>query len=177
MLMAIQPYLILQQQQQAQQQQPSWRRSNNELYPTTPEPLATTVVTSSIISTLTQTVSKVISIWFRNERIPTTLYSQTTTLATDYITVTSTLPAANVRPTETVRVRRELDDATQLDSSIIAENDHSGLRTGTLPLTEIPVSALPLSFLKEPRLVEAWNSLLQVLAETYSNHTDNTWRE
>lgn len=174
--MALHPYLLINQQQghQPYQQERIWQSSSNELYTPTPEPMATTVVTSSVVSTLTQTFAKVISIWYRNERIPTTLYSQTTSLQTDYITVTSILPST-VEPTEWVRGRRELKyDATLLDSSLF-EYDGSELRTQ--PLTTETESfrlsnQLP-AILNQHRVLQAWSNFLEVFQEASNNLTSH----
>lgn len=170
MLVALHPYLILHQQQQ--QQPTNWLTSSNELYATTPEPIATTIVTSSIVSTLTQTIPKVISIWFRNERIPTTIYSQRTTVLTDYITTTSTLRGTAIEPTERVRGRRDVSNAMLLDSSLTSEYDDSQFKTQPIsqisPLAVEAASALP-AIWSEPRVSEAWNNLLDALKEAEDN--------
>ncbi|KAI9555517.1 hypothetical protein GHT06_018032 [Daphnia sinensis] len=161
MLMAIQPYFLSYQYQQQRMQS----SNNNELFALTSEPIRTTVVTSSIVSTLTQTLSKVISIWYRNERIPTTLYSQTTVVMTDLITITSTLQG-HVEPTEWKRERRGLEDATLLDSSLSEEIGFGYHKTRPLPVAEsIGFHALP-DHLIQPRVLEAWNNFLHVLEET-----------
>lgn len=170
MLVALHPYLIHHQQQQ---QQSNWLTSSNELYVPTTEPIATTVMTSSIISTLTQTIPKVISIWFRNERIPTTIYQQRTTVMTDYVTVTSTLNGAEIEPTaEWVRGRRDLNDFTLLDSSLTSEQEDSQFKTQpisqTTPLDVETLSAVP-AIWNQPRVSEAWNNLLDALKEAQGN--------
>lgn len=165
--MALQPHLLF-------QQQPRWpavSNSNNELVISTREPIVTTVVTSSVVSTLTQTLSKVVSIWFRNERIPTTLYSQTTTLVTDYITVTSTL-RGNVEPTDRVRERREVKDEAILLESSLSENDRTTYDTRPIPRAEpIRMSVLP-DILIQPRVAEAWSNFLHVLEEVHNGIGD-----
>lgn len=170
MLMALQPYFLSTQYQQQRMQ----FSNNNELFTATKETnqpiIRTTVVTSSVVSTLTQTLSKIISIWFRNERIPTTLYSQATTVMTDFITITSTL---NVEPTEWNRERRELKDATFLESSLIDEDNLDAGYYRTQPLPEddesFDVQALLPIHLSQPQVVEAWNNFLRVLEETQNN--------
>ncbi|EFX90426.1 hypothetical protein DAPPUDRAFT_232048 [Daphnia pulex] len=163
MLMALQPYFLSTQYQQQRMQ----FSNNNELFTATKETnqpiIRTTVVTSSVVSTLTQTLSKIISIWFRNERIPTTLYSQATTVMTDFITITSTL---NVEPTEWNRERRELKDATFLESSLIDEDNLDAGYYGTQSLPEVDesfdVQALLPIHLSQPQVLEAWNNFLHL---------------
>ena len=170
--MALQPYFLSNQYQQ--QRMPFPQHNNNELFAsiteTTDQPIfRTTVVTSSVVSTLTQTLSKIISIWFRNERIPTTLYSQATTVMTDFITITSTL---NVGPTEwNKRNRREVKDATFLESSLLDdEKDNFYYKTKPLPNEDESVGVQALGIqLMHPRVVEAWNNFLHVLEETQND--------
>ena len=167
--MALQPHLLF-------QQQPRWQtvsQVNNELYAPTPEPIITTVVTSSVVSTLTQTLSKIISIWYRNERIPTTLYSQTTTLMTDYITVTSTLRGGHVEPTERARERRELkDDAILLLDSSLSEEDRIEYETRPLPqVKDIGRSKVLSDILTQPQVIEAWSNFLYILEKAHNSTT------
>lgn len=165
MLMAIQPYFLSYQHEQ--QRRPA-ASNNNELIAPRSEPIRTTVVTSSIVSTLTQTLSKVISIWYRNERIPTTIYSQTTVVMTELITITSTL-SGHVEPTEWKRERREVEDATLLDSSLSEDVGFGYYKTQSLPVAEsIGVDALPVHLI-QPQVLEAWSNFLHVLQETQNS--------
>jgi len=88
---------------------------------------------------------------------------------TDFITITSTL---NVEPTEWRRERRELKDATFLESSLIDEDNLADgyYRTQSLPEEDesFGIQALPIH-LSQPQVVEAWNNFLHVLEETQNN--------
>ena len=105
--------------------------------------------------TLTETLSRIVSIWFRNERIPTTLYSTTTALVTEYVTLTSTL----------IGTHRQRRDIPYIESSM----DDSEHQFPIIRKTETQSSTLAsnnlLGFLAKPRVMEAWSNFLEVLRE------------
>lgn len=173
MLLALQPHLL---KQKEATHWPSALLANNELFQpakaSTTSSAMTTVWTSSVVSTVIETSSKVISIWFRNERIPTTLYSSATRLVTDYVTMTSTV--------ELSRRRREVEAATLLDPSFSERRAIGGLEFSATPplvaITELPASptdpqGLP-DLLTRPRVLEAWSNFVHVLAGE-TKHSDH----
>ena len=126
----------------------------------------TTLVTSTLVSTITQTLSRVVSIWFRNVRIPTTIFTKKQQVVTDYITVTSTL---QVRPT-LLRHKREHQPEHQLEHQLEQE-DHPLLQSSfpqssaLLPASvETPQLSLE-SIFRQPKVLQAWNQFISALQE------------
>ena len=126
--------------------------------------LKTTTWTTSVVSTVTETMSKVVSIWFRNERIPTTILSSQTRLVTDTIVMTSTLQP--VEPTMRVRERRD----AVLESSIASplEGEAGQKHSDPLPMRTArwDEQALLTDLLTRPQVAEAWNHFLKVAGES-----------
>lgn len=184
MLVALQPH-VLQQTTNQQQQFKSVNLQNNEIVnnPSAVVKSRTIVLTSSTVSTVTDTFYKVVSIWFRNERIPTTVYSSTTRLVTETLTVTSVIP---MEPTEIIRERREAviinnNQPQRLDPSFPMTTDVNGflstdetisIRSSTPPLQQqlLPLQGVP-DLLTRPRVHQAWKDFVQILMEE-SNKLD-----
>ena len=131
----------------------------------------TTVITSSFVSTVTQTLSTVISIWFRNERIPTTIFSKKILQVTETVTSTSTIA---VEPT-LLRKRRDeqAEPIIELDSSFSSDFLATDVYlTNPLqsldgdPLDQNAEQAADLSAIaQQPQVQEAWNRFLLVLEQ------------
>jgi hypothetical protein len=144
---------------------------NNLLRPnelsSAPPRFTTTVVTSSFVSTVTQTLSTVISIWFRNERIPTTIFSKKIVQVTETVTSTSTVA---VEPT-LLRKRRGEEPIIELDSSlssdVLATDAYLTNPLQSLdgdPLDPNPAADLS-AIARQPQVQEAWNRFLLVLEQ------------
>lgn len=111
MLLISQPQLLLQQKQSLQR---------DEMTASTSE--KTTTITSTETSTITSRVPKVLSIWFRNERIPTTIFVTMTQVITELVTTTSVI---GVEPTDLAHdvQKRQAAEVTPLDSSFPERNE------------------------------------------------------
>lgn len=86
----------------------------------------TTLLTSSVVSTLTRRVPKVLTIWFRNERIPTTIFATTTQVVTDIVTATSVIGAEptdlehDVHRRQVTRIESSFPERQEASSGITA---------------------------------------------------------
>lgn len=140
---------------------------------TDPNQAATTVLTTTVISTVTQLFSSSLNIIFRNRRIPTTIYSSSVFQVTELKTITSTLhPSTN-------RIKRDNEDVLQfnhVDSSFLDVTSHDIQPTQPLPshqsaqFEDYPIDADQLeAILNHPQLQEAWASFLQVFNKLYFN--------
>lgn len=114
MLVALQPQLM-------QQKQLLLREGSFSL----PPKERTTVITTSVVSTVTHRVPKVLTIWFRNERIPTTIFATSTQVVTELVTATSTMGAEPTNLAHSSVKKREATEVTQLDSSFPERSDNS----------------------------------------------------
>ena len=129
-----------------------------------PEPaVRTTLLTSTTVSTLTQLLPTVVSIWFRNERIPTTVLRSQTRIVTETITITSTF---TVEPTM-FRNRRDLDNDIELDPSFINIGEEKLeteelLNSGNFAEQQLERQLIN-SVINQPEVLDAWNSFVQVL--------------
>ena len=182
MLVALQPHVLQQTTNQQQQHFKGVNSQNNEIVnnPSAIIKSRTIVLTSTTVSTVTDTFYKVVSIWFRNERIPTTVYSSTIRLVTETLTVTSVIP---MEPTEIIRERREAviinnNQPQRLDPSFPMTTDVNGFlstddaisRSSTPPLQLLHLRGVP-ELLTRPRVHQAWKDFVQILMEE-SNKLD-----
>lgn len=124
----------------------------NQLAPVGPR-YTTTLVTSTLVTNVTTTLSKVVSVRFRNQRIPTTVFTKTVVQVTETVTATETLA---LEPT-LLAGRRRRRDAVEIESSMAslhdADVDESRL------LTHVSVVAVA------PRVQQAWNRFVSVLEQ------------
>ena len=134
----------------------------------------TTVLTTTVISTVTQLFSSVFNIIFRNRRMPTTIFSSSVFQITELKTITSTLQAsAN-------RIKRDNEDILEFNQVDSSFPDAASINIQpTRPLS----SNYPGQFednstdddhleaiLNHPQLQEAWNNFLQVFNTLYINN-------
>ena len=129
----------------------------------------TTLVTSTLVSTITQTLSRVVSIWFRNVRIPTTIFTKKQQVVTDYVTVTSTLA---VQPT-LLRSRRDGDqeELTDIDPSFVQIQQSAAIPTKTPELLDLDNHFNVLA--KQPKVLKAWNQFIEALEEANEHETNH----
>ena len=123
----------------------------------------TKVMTTSIISTVTQLFSTIVSIRFKNQRIPTTIFSSSVIEVTELKTITSTL---GLEPSLQRPKRSDVEDSNLLDGSI-SEGESSSSITPTAPLTATypePDHQL-IALLAEPEVQEAWDHFVRVLGK------------
>lgn len=123
----------------------------------------TTLITSTLVSTITQTLSRVVSIWFRNVRIPTTIFTKKQQVVTDYITVTSTLQVQPTLLRHKREVQPELEDEHRDDSSLLQPSilDGSVLLSSSIETPQLGME----SIFKRPKVLQAWNQFISVLDE------------
>lgn len=171
----------------------------NRLFNINPTPASspTTVVTSTVISTITQLFSTIVSVWkfhyfsfiikwrwlirrirqvmFRNQKLPTTIFSSSTLVVTEFQTITSTLGSHESSP---FRFKREasIENDLQVQSSLGEPNSPAKQIQPTQPLSPTVVANLPESVLlptididrlidalNQPEIQEAWTQFLKVL--------------
>ena len=143
------------------------RLGQNEVTPSSVQP-SVRIFTTQEVSTVTQLLSTVLSVLFKNRRIPTTIFSSRVIEVTELKTITSTF---GLEPT-LFRQKREVSyqDFSQLIDSSIGRDDAEASAQLTAPLAADKVNIMPWNIsevdlypaLMEPEVQEAWNLFVEV---------------